>query len=453
MSKINLNKRKLNVSELPKMCTYVSIAGEGGVGKSKLVRAVMARAKASIEDRSRKLPIDIMTTRIGRTAQFSALVHSFIQVYTQPTVISALRGYLPSDEFVKVLVVMRESRSVAKTSLFIENLAVQSYNINVHGGSSHRVENRVSGTILENLTNADKKEMNANAPTSLPTFAKVYWYVLTKSDDDISIEDQSRFDLNRWTALQSPACCEALTESGGRLTIALVHFARLLQDLSSGVISVRTENMKLYQGAKFTAKGARDNTFIAQWPPRTGEVNNLSWVCRAHPLDLIRASALIAAVHVGTLDARYEEGVDNAKTLSGGMSSAIMGSSQELSDLATHTGSFIAVEVRDDFAKKNAQKAELAALFGSSGADESQSRFMSTSEIALYINKRGSGSLRRRAFRSEDVEFTDLGVQWTLDDIDYQDVASLLTPEVSDYDEIVRLVGLTPDRWEEIYVS
>jgi hypothetical protein len=409
------------VDIITKSVMYGSFSGRPNTGKSTIVQAICARTVANVKRRQRLLPVLTFSKTGVPNSHYISCMKALYRVYMQPvaarawtsTVLPAERlvfgsGVSTAVDALRNDAVVRTARSVALS-------------VSYHGGELLRQEERGAKTLLSSLTRSEKQEFEKYREQNddLPHFLAAQIFCITRSSD---------VELSQ-LALMGDCVLSALIETSASFSAALMDVAYIVHEYSGAMVSVRTENMPLYHGARFCAQEARRNEFEAVFPGTAGRT--VRWVARSHPIDLIKASMLVAVVHVGTLDNRFEAEMDAASTMSGGMSQAILLAGQDVSDTATYVGGCVYTEIRDDYTKSRTD--ELSNMMTVTKVDDTISRFMGTSEVALHITERGSGILRRRSFTMDGADFTS-EVSWTLDEIKQaKDVTKHLLAEPNDY--------------------
>jgi hypothetical protein len=400
---------------------YLSVSGRPNLGKSTLVQALCARAVANVKKNQRLLPVQTFSKTGVPNGYYASCVKALCRVFLQPVAIKAWRSSVLPEERLVIDQVVSAAADATANDAVKEAMRSIAMSTAIFDRDTHNQERDLAQTLRDAMSSTMLTDLDdfLAKNSSVPRYAATQYFALTEVADP---------DINH-LALMGESLLSALIDVAPAFATAVMDVAKILREYAGSMVSVRTENMPMYHGARFCAKEARRNEFEAVFPGPENRV--VRWTAKAHPIDLIKASALFSVVHVGTLDNRFEADISSATTMSGGMSQAILLSGQDLSDTSTYVGGQIITEIRDDYTKS--RNDELSDILSVNKVDDSISRFMGTSEVALHIVNRGEGVLRRRSFTAEAHDFTN-NVSWTLDEIRQgRDVVQHLRPEPNDY--------------------
>jgi hypothetical protein len=198
--------------------------------------------------------------------------------------------------------------------------------------------------------------------------------------------------------------CEAVLTADPALLGAIAHLAESVGRHCGHFMSVRNERVYMGLGGYFEHVKGRSGSYVCVIPLDDSRIqmDQLVFETMRHPMDLVQACMLFAITHVGTLSGKYEADY-SSRTMEGGMSSAILDVSQELSDMATHIGALLIIEIRDDYTK--ADNSDGFGQTNEMGVPTRASKFMATNELALYILQKGRGVVRHRGFHAEATEY------------------------------------------------
>lgn len=420
----------------------VQITGLAGKGKTKLMRGLIYSAAEALMTRQRLSPFTLAGTKLAGNGYFKALERSLLRVYCGSSMYRVIGSDIGSfsewgDVYRKVAEIISSPAHAANFNSCLAHHASETY---IAFGARFERERRIAGSVTRYL--AGMQEQGLLSSDDLRGSAALQQGSSVGSLEGVfgvvaSVIRNGKHTMGLLAScLESSIFCDALLDLDSDLEVTLAKLGQRLQNECGGVVSVRTEKVWVGIGGSFTFVNGRAGSYEGVLPLRAvtrkqAAMPYLKFEVTCHPLDLILASMYFAAVHVGTLSSKYEAEIQGVTTLAGGMSSAIMDVSQEISDHATQTGSIVVIEVRDQFTRPSG-KGDFDRLTGTEGLPEHVARFMATNEIAVYISAFGKGDIRRRAYYAEGSEYIAKAT-WDLDDLENAMNHSHGLPEVDNF--------------------
>lgn len=387
----------------------LQITGKAGVGKTTFVRALSRTAVARLAERKRMAPYHALRSKYGTNTHFRTACVSLLGVFAG----SGARNAANEDDilyadWVKLYsAILTTLRSAGHAAEFRVELARQAhYCIHANGDRARQEESVARSLYQLTLTDQVRRGIDDSDTESirnrLTTATKSGAFgqgsltdFLLAFADTVLVDDGIDDELLSW-ALESSVFCEALLKSDPTLLLALADFAGAMGVRCGHMMSVRNERTYLGFGGYFEHVKGRSGAYTCVIPISDKKINleALEFETLRHPMDLVLACMMFAVTHVGTLSSKYGAGYES-RAMSGGLSSAILEVSQELSDLATHLGAYLIIEVRDDYIKsRDGDDLNTDDM----GVPDGASRFMATTEVAIYITEIGRGVIRRRGY-------------------------------------------------------
>lgn len=401
------------------------IAGKANDGKSTIVRALVKRAAERVLTGNRLLPCDYYM-KLTHFAAVRSMLASF------------LAFVLPHNARSQLKYAISKPRGGGRepTEVFFElvekRLADQSIVASIE---THLLSEWLEGTHNNHL---DRIVLAFNALSMNSSPIKHIWEIAHHIHAlMISKDPGARTIFEQVCAI--PGLFEPVVPflADKEAKEAITKLTTALRRGVSGIISVQTENMSIGYGGIIRAV-SETNEFEVILPSRRDNTS-ARWKVTANPKILAKACAFFAVLHVGTISSRYGEGIEYATTLSGGLSEAILLTSQEFSDLAVSAGACVFCEIRDDFTKSKIgsidelyDKAEIN--------DPSIKRLLATTQEAIYTLELGKFVYRHRAMSHTpigDVQDQDITVTFEFDLDDLPTTEGSLVPSGSDFEETI----------------